>query len=126
MAAGSQSASGDPPTEFEVEERAFVNPDDINKIGDPKGTLGKVQMLVERIKAEQNTPDGLWSQVARWGGFLVAVFVGYWFGSRSGGGGGGSDGSSSASPLVADIGTGVLDTASQFQTLALEVGVGVV
>lgn len=134
LADGGVPESAPEPTEvtpgwndIELEERAFVNPDDIKQLGDPETTQEKIEAMIERVKASQNTPGGdLGAKALQYGGYFLALILGWWFGQQSAGGGGGEGGGASVSPVMVNAKAHVADAAMQAPTVALEAGVGVI
>lgn len=117
-----------PASDVRTVERAYVDPDDINHLGDPEATQEKIEARLGRIQAEENTGKGLKAQVVRYGGLFVALAVGWWFGRQAaGGGGGGGEGgsSSSVSPIMLDYAAGAVETVGRAPALAVEAGTGV-
>jgi len=81
---------------IEVEERAFVDPEDVKLLGGAQETQDKIETLLKQTEAKENTPgSSLAANLVDFGKILIAFAVG----AVLGGGGGGSGGGGSMIPL---------------------------
>ena len=76
---------------IEVEERAFVDPEDVKLLGGAQETQDKIETLLKQVEAKENTPgSSLASNLLDFGKIMVAFTIGSVLGGGGGGGGGGS------------------------------------
>lgn len=86
--------------DLEVEERAFVSPEDIKLLGGAQETQDKIETLLKQTEAKENTPGGtLASNIVDFGKIVIAFILG----AVLAGGGGDGGGASGVVPLMLDM-----------------------
>lgn len=68
---------------IEVEERAFVNPEDVKLLGGAQETQDKIETLLEQVEAKENTPGGSMGRTVLHYGMIILAFI---LGAQLGGG----------------------------------------
>lgn len=92
------------PGDIQVEERAFVSPEDVKLLGGAQETQDKIQTLLKQTEAKENLPgDGLGSEILKYGQLILALILGYWMGGGTGSGDGGGGSMGDISPMMLEV-----------------------
>lgn len=103
-----------------VEERAFVQPEDVKLLGGAQETQDKIQTLKKQVEAKENLPGGnLGKRLLDFGKIVISFILGAVL-AGGGGGGGGGGGSIPSSPVFIDP-TPLVDLTMHLPAAALEV-----
>jgi hypothetical protein len=86
--------------DLEVEERAFVSPEDVKLLGGAQETQDKIETLLKQVEAKENTPGGALAKNLLDYGKIVVAFI---LGAVLAGGGGGGGGGMPSVPMMIDV-----------------------